>query len=150
MTTPPNAAARAGADVEALFDGFFSGIASLRQDGPGAGSHDVNATIRHISSGLWAPRIERQESTDSLQVTAHFPGVPANQVRIDTATPGRLKIFGECSRQAVYGNGRDQIGERQLGQLEKDIPLPAGACVDRMTAIFGKESVVITIPKRHL
>ncbi|KAJ2354692.1 hypothetical protein GGF43_003119 [Coemansia sp. RSA 2618] len=149
MTTsqPMDAVAKTGRDMETLFDGFFSSIEAIRQNKDATEHHDVNATIGSISSSLWTPRVERFESEDSIQIRAHLPNVPSNQIRIDTDTPGRLKIYCECSTQAVHDSGSDRVSERHLGQFEKDIPLPPAACIDQMTAIYDGPDVVVTIPK---
>ncbi|KAJ2761052.1 hypothetical protein H4S06_001409 [Coemansia sp. BCRC 34490] len=139
--------ARSAEDMEALFSGFFGSIEALRQDTEREESQDVDTTIAGVSSGLWTPRIERQETDEQIVLVARLPYVPRNQVRIDTDTPGRIKISGECSSSTVYQAGVDRVTERQLGQFEKDLPLPPAACVERMTAIFHGFDVVITIPK---
>ncbi|KAJ2767124.1 hypothetical protein IWQ56_003448 [Coemansia nantahalensis] len=132
--------------MAALFDGFFDSIESLRQ--PGAGGGGVDAAIGGISASMWAPRVERQESDSALRLVAHLPGVAHDQVRVDTSTPGRLRILGECCAHAVHDSGPDRVRERRLGQFEKDIPLPPGARVAGITvAPHGPDSVVITVPK---
>ncbi|KAJ2550106.1 hypothetical protein EV175_004193 [Coemansia sp. RSA 1933] len=141
------AIARSGEDMEAFFNGFFGSIEALRQDTGRPSNQDVDKTIANISSGLWMPRTERHETDAQIVLVAHLPNVPRNQVRIDTDTPGRVRIYGECSSSAVYQSGGDRITERQLGQFEKDLPLPPSACVERITAIFHGADVVITIPK---
>ncbi|KAJ2399631.1 hypothetical protein GGI23_002535 [Coemansia sp. RSA 2559] len=138
---------RSGEEMDALFNGFFGGIEALRQDTGRAENQDVDTTIASISSGLWMPRTERHETDAQIVLVAHLPNVSQSQVRIDTDTRGRIKIYGECSSSAVYQSGADRVTERQLGQFEKDLPLPPSACVERMTAIFNGPDVVITIPK---
>ncbi|KAJ1668074.1 hypothetical protein IW140_000759 [Coemansia sp. RSA 1813] len=141
------AIARSGEDMEAFFNGFFGSIETLRQDTGRPENQDVDSTIASVSSGLWMPRTERHETDAQIVVVAHLPDVPRNQVHIDTDTRGRIKIYGECSSSAVYQSGADKVTERQLGQFEKDLPLPPSACVERMTAIFHGSDVIITIPK---
>ncbi|KAJ1815158.1 hypothetical protein GGH91_004169 [Coemansia sp. RSA 2671] len=139
---------KAGSDMGSLFSGFFGSIESLRQT-PGAppATSDVNDTIASISADLWAPRVERLEDDSSITLTAHLPNVPTSQIHISTDTPGRLKIYGECNNQVVYERGTDRVTERQLGQFEKDIPLPSSACIEQMTTAFHGPNVVIRIPK---
>ncbi|KAJ1758833.1 hypothetical protein LPJ77_001049 [Coemansia sp. RSA 2523] len=148
MTTPhpADAVAKTGRDMETLFDGFFSSIEAIRQNKAAAEHRDVNATIGSISSSLWTPHVETHEDEDCIRIHAHLPDVPNNQIRIDTDTPGRLKIYCECNTQAAYDSGNDRISERQLGQFEKDIPLPPAACISQMTTIYEGSHVVITIP----
>ncbi|KAJ1829839.1 hypothetical protein LPJ70_007078 [Coemansia sp. RSA 2708] len=144
---PSDAVAKAGQDMGALFDGFFGSIETIRQNRAAAEHHDVNTTIDSISSSLWTPHVVRQDSDDHIQIRAHLPNVPSGQLHIDTDTPGRLKLYCEYNAQAAYDSGSDRISERQLGQLEKDIPLPPTARVDRMTAVYQGSDVIITIPK---
>ncbi|KAJ1912326.1 hypothetical protein GGI16_001564 [Coemansia sp. S142-1] len=139
---------KAGSDMGSLFDGFFGSIESLRQNTvPSPDKGDVNATIASISSDLWTPRVDRLEDDSAITLTAHLPNVPASQIHISVDTPGRIKIFGECNNQVVYERGADRVTERQLGQFEKDIPLPPSACVEQMTTAFHGPNVVIRIPK---
>ncbi|KAJ2910614.1 hypothetical protein GGI21_000690 [Coemansia aciculifera] len=139
---------KASNDMGSLFSGFFGGIESLRgQDTVAAAGPDVNATIASISSNLWTPRVERIEDDSAITLKAHLPNVPASQIHVNTDTPGRLKIFGECNSQVVYERGVDRVTERQLGQFEKDIPLPPSACIDQMTTALCGPNVVIRIPK---
>ncbi|KAJ2744297.1 hypothetical protein GGI20_003088 [Coemansia sp. BCRC 34301] len=139
---------RASSDMGSLFSGFFGSIESLRQNTAAPPAHnDVNATIASISSNLWTPRVERLEDDGAITLTAHLPNVPASQIHINTDTPGRLKIYGECNNQVIYERGVDRVTERQLGQFEKDIPLPSSACIEQMTTAFHGPNVVIRIPK---
>ncbi|KAJ2611830.1 hypothetical protein H4S08_002970 [Coemansia sp. RSA 1365] len=145
---PLSAVAKAGRDMELLFESFFSSIESLRENKTlPAEYHDVNSIIGNISSSLWTPRVEREEDKDEIRIKAHLPNVPSDQIRIDTSTHGRLKIYGECSTRIVYEDNGDCISERQLGQFEKDILLPTTARVEQMTAVFEGHLLVIVVPK---
>ncbi|KAJ2828162.1 hypothetical protein GGI24_002466 [Coemansia furcata] len=147
-TDHDDALEKAGSDMGSLFDGFFGSIESLRQNTAASpATNDVNATISNISSDLWAPRVERHEDDSAITLTAHLPNVPTSQIHISTDTPGRLKIYGECNSQVVYERGVDRVTERQLGQFEKDVPLPPSACVEQMTTAFHGPNIVIRIPK---
>ncbi|KAI9503975.1 hypothetical protein BX070DRAFT_251719 [Coemansia spiralis] len=138
---------KAGREMEALFDGFFSSIEGLRQNTALPENQNVDSTIASVSSNLWTPKITKHESESSITLVAHLPNVPSNQIRIDTDTPGRLKIYSESNNQVVYESDGDRVTECRLGQFEKDIPLPLSACVERTTAIFHGSDVVITVPK---
>ncbi|KAJ2455459.1 hypothetical protein EV183_000791 [Coemansia sp. RSA 2336] len=146
-TQPSGAIIKAGRDMEELFNGFFGSIETIRQNNTAAEHQNVNATISSISSSLWAPKTERIEDSTRIQITAHLPHVPRDQIHIDANTPGHLKIYCECSLQASYASGSDQISERQLGQFEKDIPLPLDARVDQMSVLYEDSNVTIIIPK---
>lgn len=139
----------AGKDMESLFDGFFKSVEALRHQQGESSASDVNAIIANISSNIWTPRIERREDDKRLTFVAHLPNVPQDQIKVDTeSSPGRLKIYSECSQQSVYKhNNNDRITERQLGQFEKDIPLPDTACAQQMTVVYKGSSVIINIPK---
>ncbi|KAJ2808261.1 hypothetical protein H4R20_000944 [Coemansia guatemalensis] len=144
---PSSAVVKAGRDMELLFDSFFSSIETLRENKAlPAAYHDVNSIIGNISSCLWTPRVEREEDRDEIRIKAHLPNVPSNQIRIDTSTHGRLKIYGECSTRTVYESNGDRISERQLGQFEKDILLPPTARVEQITAVFEGPVLIIFIP----
>ncbi|KAJ1900597.1 hypothetical protein LPJ66_001370 [Kickxella alabastrina] len=142
-----DAIARTGQDMGALFDQFFESIETLRLNRTQPAASDVNATIANISSNLWAPRIESHEDEHNITIRAWLPDVPSSQIRIDTGTHGRLKIYGERNSQVVYESGTDRITERQLGQIEKSIPLPPEALVDQITALDDGPCLVITVPK---
>ncbi|KAJ2849403.1 hypothetical protein IWW36_002649 [Coemansia brasiliensis] len=144
---PSSVVTKAGRDMEELFDGFFGSIETLRQNNTAAEHQNVNATISSISSNLWSPKTERIEYSNHIQILAHLPHVPSNQIHINVDTPGHLKIYCECSLKASYDCGSDRISERQLGQFEKDIPLPLTAQVDQMSVICKDADVIITIPK---
>ncbi|KAJ1736050.1 hypothetical protein LPJ61_000193 [Coemansia biformis] len=132
--------------MESLFDGFFGSIESLRQ--AGAADRGVDAALSGISSGMWAPRVERWESDDAVHILAHLPNVASDQVCVDTNTPGRLKLYSECCAHTAYDSGRDRVRERRLGQFEKDIPLPPGVRIAEMVvAAHEPGGVAITIPK---
>ncbi|KAJ1647205.1 hypothetical protein J3B02_003225 [Coemansia erecta] len=139
--------AKTGQEMGQLFNSFFGGIEALRQAPSDPNAADVNLAISSISSDLWTPRIERQENEHCITLRAHLPNVPNNQVRIDTSTKGRLKIYGESNSRVVYESGGDRITERQLGQIEKDIPLPPEALVEQIAVLDDESSIVITIPK---
>ncbi|KAJ2005415.1 hypothetical protein GGI04_002254 [Coemansia thaxteri] len=143
-----DAIAKAGGDMGLLFDGFFGSIESLRQSEPSSTQRDVHETIANISSHLWTPRVERHEDDTVIRLTASLPNVASNQIHVSTDTPGRIKIFGECNSQVVYEHGADRVTERQLGQFEKDIPLPSSARVELMTTVLQGSDMIITIPKQ--
>ncbi|KAJ2783193.1 hypothetical protein H4R18_001860 [Coemansia javaensis] len=139
--------------MESLFDGFFSSIEALREPGgaaaaAAAAAGGADATIGEISAGMWAPRVERRDSADMIHIEARLPGVGRDQVRVDASTPGRLRIYGECSAHAAYDCAGGRVRERRLGQLEKDIPLPPGARVAEMSvAAWESGGVTIRIPR---
>ncbi|KAJ2725180.1 hypothetical protein GGI07_001442 [Coemansia sp. Benny D115] len=137
--------ARAGQEMSQLFGGFFDSIEQLRHSKPTA--TDINQTIAGISNNLWSPRIERHEDEHSIIFHAYLPQVPGSRIRVDIATPGRLKIFGESTSQTAYVSGSDRVTVKQLGQIEKDIPLPPDALDDQISAVDEGHSVVITVPK---
>ncbi|KAJ1845400.1 hypothetical protein LPJ73_004867 [Coemansia sp. RSA 2703] len=143
-----NIIAKTGQEMGQLFDRFFGSIESLRQSRTQPATSDVNATIASISSNLWTPQIEQQEDEHSITLRAYLPNVARSQIRIDTSIKGRLKIYGESNSQTVYESGGDRITERQLGQIEKDIPLPDSAVIEQMTVLDDESNgIVITIPK---
>ncbi|KAJ2084323.1 hypothetical protein H4R24_000116 [Coemansia sp. RSA 988] len=145
---PSNVVAKAGRDMELLFDGFFSSIETLRENKTlPAACHDVNSIIGNISSCLWTPRVERQEDSDEIRIRVYLPNVPSNQIRIDTSKQGRVKIYGEHSTRTVYESNGDRISERQLGQFEKDILLPSTARVEQMIVAFEGSTLTISIPQ---
>ncbi len=117
-------------EVNRLFDDVFRGIAS-RPSG--------NGTIA-------APRIDIDETEQTIEISAELPGVSKDAVDI-TIDDDVLTISGEkrCERK----DEQARVCERFYGSFQRSIQLPFPPDADEVQANFENGVLKITLPKHE-
>jgi HSP20 family protein len=116
-------------EMEELFDRFF---------GPEDGGNGATA---------WAPRVDVEETDKEILVKADLPGVDPKDVEI-AVSDGALVVKGERKEAKEERRKNSHRVERFVGQFYREIPLPAGADEDRITATSAKGVITVTVPKK--
>jgi HSP20 family protein len=101
----------------------------------------------HRTLPAWAPRVDIAETDKEVVVKADLPGVDAKDVEISVADAA-LVLRGEKKEEKEEKKKNYHRVERFLGQFYREIPLPAGADPERITAASAKGVITITIPKK--
>jgi HSP20 family protein len=95
----------------------------------------------------WSPRVDIEETDNELLVKADLPGVEPKDVEI-SVEGGVLFLRGKRVEEHEKKEKNFHRVERFSGEFFREIPLPAGADADRVTAVSSKGVLTITIPKK--
>jgi HSP20 family protein len=93
----------------------------------------------------WMPRVEVQESGNTLVIQAELPGLTEKDVRVETTDQGLL-ITGEKQRQQENEEGGWHHSEISYGRFARLIPLPENAKIDQARANFQNGMLKVTVP----
>lgn len=103
-----------------------------------------------VGNGLtkeWAPRVDVEETDKEILVKADLPGVEPKDVDV-TVTDGTLILRGEKKEEKEEKSKHSHRVERFVGRFYREIPLPAGADVEKIAATSAKGVVTVAIPKK--
>ncbi len=121
-------------EMNRLFDDAFRGFGSLGSLGRFGGP---------LTEGqLGWPRIELNETENSVTVSAELPGMNEKDVQVEIAN-GVLSIRGEKKSETENGG---RYSERYYGSFERRIPLD-GVQDDKAEASFRNGVLTINLPK---
>lgn len=99
-------------------------------------------------SMLWSPSVEVADTAEALVLTAELPGLAEDDLTL-TIENNLLTIAGEkkAERTVREDDERTLLSERYYGAFQRAFTLPATVDVDRITAVFDKGVLTITLPK---
>lgn len=121
-------------EMNRLFDDAFRGFGSLGSLGRFGGP---------LTEGQFGwPRIELNETENSVTVSAELPGMNEKDVQVEIAK-GVLSIRGEKKSETENGG---RYSERYYGSFERRIPLD-GVQDDKAEASFRNGVLTINLPK---
>jgi HSP20 family protein len=116
-------------EMEEMFETFFG------PEGPGNGAK------------AWVPRVDVEETDKEVLVKADLPGVDPKDVEV-TVTEGALILQGEKKQEKEEKTKNYHRVERFAGRFYREVPLPAGAEPEAITATSAKGVVTVAIPKK--
>ncbi len=105
---------------------------------------DVSGTSAALMADYGFPRVEILETERELTVAAELPGLDEKDVEV-TLHGGVLTLRGE--RRSESEDRQRRVSERYYGRFERQIELPAEVDVDRVSAVFRKGVLTVTLPK---
>jgi HSP20 family protein len=117
-------------EVDRLFEGFPFRMPSMR--------------LAHATTA-WPP-VEMSETKKSYKVTAELPGLDPADVEV-TFEDGLLRIAGEKQQQREEEERGYRLSERSYGAFERLIKLPAAADPEKISAMFKKGVLTVSIAK---
>lgn len=95
----------------------------------------------------WSPRVDVRETDKEFQIKADLPGVDPKDVEV-AVTNGVLTLRGEKKEEKEEKKAGYHRVERFAGQFYREIPLPAAADADKVTATSAKGVVTVTVAKK--
>jgi HSP20 family protein len=98
---------------------------------------------------IWAPRIDVFEKDQRLVTRIDLPGMKKEDVKVEV-TDGQLAISGERKQEKEEKSERFYRSEREYGSFYRAIPLPEGAKVEDVKALFtdGVLEVSVRLPAK--
>jgi HSP20 family protein len=100
------------------------------------------------SSMLWTPSVEVADTPEALVLTAELPGLSERDLTL-TLDQNLLTIAGEkkSEREVKKDDERYLLTERYYGSFQRAFTLPASVDAERISAVFDKGVLTVTLPK---
>ncbi len=124
--------ARIHNQLDRLFDDFFT-------DPFGAMS------VRRAPSAF-IPRVDVSETEKEIRIAAEIPGMEEKDINVNLQNDV-LTISGEKSNEVDEKSTLFHRMERSYGSFRRDIQLPADINPEKISAVFSKGVLTITMPK---
>jgi HSP20 family protein len=82
-------------------------------------------------------------------IIAHIdlPGVPREDITIDTNDVDEVTIHGDARRPDEFQAASSRVRERQIGKFRKILRLPPGCQLEQTRAIYRDGLLEVRIPK---
>ncbi len=98
--------------------------------------------------GVYSPRIDINETTDSINVSAELPGMDREDIDV-SVHEGILTISGEkkVTNEEQVTNYHHM--ERSYGCFSRDILLPNSVETGKVEALYKNGVLNVTLPKTH-
>jgi HSP20 family protein len=95
---------------------------------------------------LWAPHVDLEETEKEVVLKADLPGVAPKDVEI-SVNDGILMMRGEKKEEREEKGKGFLRSERFLGRFYREVPLPAGLDLEKVSASVAAGVLTVTIPK---
>lgn len=125
-------------EIDRLFEDFFN--------------RDIGfplSTRGWTSSGALSPEVDVDEANGEIHVTAELPGMDEKDVDVSLAE-GILTIKGEKKVEKETEDKQFHRVERSFGRFERRVALPASVDEDKISAVFEKGVLKVTLPKTEV
>ena len=135
--------ARLRADMERMFEDFFSGVSSSLSGRKGA--VEPFRTVERMFTGS-APAVDLVEKENAYEMSAELPGLDDKDVRL-SLKDDVLTLSGEKKEQTEEKKQGYHFSERRFGAFRRSFRLPDDVDQDKIEANFKKGVLTITLPK---
>ena len=109
------------------------------------------ARIPRIEALGWIPPVEITESDHEILMTVELPGLDKGDVKIDI-DDNVLTLHGEKRAEHKEEDAKKEffLEERSYGSFERSFTLPPTVNVEKVTAVFEKGVLKVTLPKSEV
>jgi HSP20 family protein len=130
-------------EMDRLFDRFSSGFGfpSLRRTFWREPTWDYETSFE-----LASPKVDVTEDATAYKVSAELPGLVEKDIEI-SVVGGMLTLKGEKQQEKEEKNKEYWVSERTYGSFQRSFTLPEGVDADKISAVFAKGVLTITLPK---
>jgi len=98
-----------------------------------------------VEETTWAPRIDVFEKNQRLVTRIDLPGMKKEDVKVEV-TDGQLAISGERKHEKEEKGEKFYRSEREYGSFYRAVPLPEGAKVEDVKAMFTDGVLEVSVP----
>ncbi|KAL7752822.1 hypothetical protein RI367_001825 [Sorochytrium milnesiophthora] len=95
---------------------------------------------------LWRPASDVYEQEDNIVIHVDLPGVPKDDITIDTNDINELTIHGEAKTPDEFQCASSRVRERNIGRFRKIVKLPVGYNLSEVTAKYKDGLLEVRIP----
>ena len=134
---------RLRADMERMFEDFFSGVSSSLSGRKG--TVEPFRTVERMFTGS-APAVDLVEKENAYEMSAELPGLDDKDVRL-SLKDDVLTLSGERKEQTEEKKQGYHFSERRFGAFRRSFRLPDDVDQDKIEANFKKGVLTITLPK---
>ena len=120
-------------EIERMFDDAWRGF-------------DLPAFGRLERAGMVSPRVDMNETDDTIMVTAELPGLEQKDVEL-LWNDNVLTIKGEKKAEREEKDRGYTYSERSYGSFERRIPIDSEVVSDKLDATFKNGVLTVTLPK---
>ncbi len=103
-------------------------------------------TLEPLRVGQFTPVVDMSETGKNVTFTVELPGMDEKDVTLSTID-GHLMIRGEKKEETEEEHEGYYRSERSFGEFSRLIPVPTGVDTGKLTTVFKKGLLTITIPK---
>lgn len=135
--------ARLRADMERMFDDFFSGVA-FPFGSRGRWAEPFRAFERAFGGAT--PAVDLIETDKAFELKAELPGLDEKDVEV-TLSEDVLTIKGEKKEEVTEEKAGIHYAERRFGRFERSFRLPENVDQENIAATFKNGLLTVTIPK---
>jgi HSP20 family protein len=93
----------------------------------------------------WAPEIDVFERDNRLVTKVDLPGLKKEDVKVEV-TDGHLTISGERKSETEEKKDNVYRRERSYGSFSRTVPLPEGAKLEDVKAVFAEGVLEVSVP----
>ena len=94
----------------------------------------------------FSPTVDVSESDKDVTVTVELPGMDEKDIKV-SVTDGHLVIRGEKTEEKEEKKKGYYRTERSFGEFSRIIPVPTGVDTNKVSTVFKKGLLSITLPK---
>src|SRR6266498_2530281 len=98
-------------------------------------------------SRSWIPAVDVWETEDEIDYAFDLPGVPEDQISVESEDGGRLIVSGERERTHEVSQDRLYRYERRFGSFSRTIGLPQGVSEDSIKADYKDGVLEVHVQK---
>ncbi|KAJ3366402.1 hypothetical protein GGF32_005404 [Allomyces javanicus] len=100
-----------------------------------------------VEGTLWRPACNVYEVGSDIVIHVDLPGVPKEDIQIDTNDIDEIQIHGEAKRFDEFQAASSRVHERNIGRYRKVIRLLLGCLLTNITARYKDGILEVHVPK---
>ena len=99
-----------------------------------------------LSPSAFHPKVDIGETENSYKIRAELPGLEEKEIEL-TLSEGTLTLKGEKKFEHEEKKSDVHVSERAYGSFHRSFALPKEVDIEKVTAVFDKGVLTVTVPK---